>query len=323
MKNHTDVLKWAADCLISKGYSLVKSSEIIQETPWSTVIQFPTSKGDIYLKQTPLSIAMEPEIIQLLKNKLHANVPVVIAANKQLHCFLMENAGLTLRHYLKNHFQPELMCEAIQQFTTMQRSAETQINSFFALEVPDWRIKQLPKLYNQLISLVDILKENGMTDEEIQILHDLNSNVLEQCELLSQYQIPDTIVQPDFNTNNMLFDPTHKKMTLIDLGEIAISHPFFSLHNFLYQATIHHHVKVQDVMYQKLENACFENWFEFATKSQLRDAFKLTQKLWHIYGALAYYRLMMSVDLEALKAFYSNRPNPLANSFRQYIKMAG
>jgi aminoglycoside phosphotransferase (APT) family kinase protein len=61
--------------------------------------------------------------------------------------------------------------------------------------------------------------------------------------LLSQYAIKDTIVQPDFNTNNILINPDPKKLTFIDLGEIAITHPFFSLLNFLYQAIIHHGVE--------------------------------------------------------------------------------
>lgn len=320
MKNYTLVLKWVTDCLSSKGCP-VKSSEIFLETPWSTILKISTLKGDFFLKKNPPAISKEAQIIQLLANKFHASVPTIIAANDNLHCFLMENAGHTLREYLKIHFQPELLCEAIKQFTAIQNSTKSHVDSFFALGVPDWRIKHLPNLYNQLISQTDILKDNDLTDDEIQKLDDLRPQVFEQCELLLQYSIPDTIVQPDFNTNNILFDPINKKMTLIDLGELAISHPFFSLINFLYQATIHHNVKVEDSLYQKLEESCFKEWNELATKKQLKDAFQLAKKLWHIYAALASYRLIESVDSKALKLFYSNRnkPNPLANSFRQYI----
>jgi len=109
-------------------------------------------------------------------------------------------------------------------------------------------------------------------------------------------------------------------MTLIDLGEIAIAHPFFSLHNFLLQATIHHGVKEIDQTYYQLQNACFENWLELATKNQLLEAFMLAKKLWPIYGALACYRLMLGIDLQAFKSYYANnRPNRLAECFRKYI----
>ena len=64
---------------------------------------------------------------------------------------------------------------------------------------------------------------------------------------------------------------------------------------------------------------CVENWLGVATKQQLLEAFNLTKKLWPIYGALAYYRLMSSVDLQALKSYYANRPSALVTGFKEYI----
>src|SRR3990167_1955522 len=156
MKNRNHIIKWATDCLASKGYSLQQSPEFVQETPWSNVIRFATSKGNIYLKQTPPSIFMESKIIQLLANQLHASVPIVIAINDDLHCFLMEDSGITLRKYLKTEFQPNFMQRAIREYTTIQRSTEKHIPSFLALDVPDWRLNQLPNLYDQLTNQVEV-----------------------------------------------------------------------------------------------------------------------------------------------------------------------
>src|SRR5690348_7876949 len=127
MKNHTLILKWATHCLLSKGYSLQHSPEIMLETPWSNVIRFSTSKGDIYLKQPAPSISQESKIIQLLADKVHAKVPIVIAINDELHCFLMKDAGQPLRAYLKNEFETNLLCQAIKHYTSMQRSTESHI----------------------------------------------------------------------------------------------------------------------------------------------------------------------------------------------------
>ncbi len=314
-----DSIKWATDCLISKEYSLQHSPEIIIKSPWSSVLRFLTSKEDVYLKITPPSLFLEPKIMQLLADQLHANVPTVIASNNALYCFLMKDAGQTLRKYLKTEFQPDLLYRAIKEFTTIQRSTENHIESFLALGVPDWRLDKLPKLYDQLIHQTEFLKSEGMTDEELQILHDLSFKISEQCIAVSQYSIPETLVQPDFNTNNILLDLSSKKMTLIDLGEIAITHPFFSLYNFLLQATLHHGIKEQDHIYCQLQNACCENWLGLATKNQLVNAFILVKKLWPIYSALAYYRLMISVDQQALKSYYANQPNQLAKHLREYI----
>jgi hypothetical protein len=81
----------------------------------------------------------------------------------------------------------------------------------------------------RLISETEFLKADGMTGEELQILQDLSPKISEQCELLAQYKIPETLVQPDFNTNNTLLNLITHKITFVDLGEITITHPFFSL----------------------------------------------------------------------------------------------
>ena len=111
-------------------------------------------------------------------------------------------------------------------------------------------------------------------------------------------------------------------MTLIDLGEIVISHPFFSLHNFLYTTTVHHGIKKGDQTYDQLQNACFEKWLPITSKEQQLEGFMLAQKLWPIFGAFGCYRLMRSVDLQAFRSYYSNRPHRLADSFREYIASA-
>lgn len=319
MNSHAPILKWAADCLISKGYSLQSSPEILLETPWSTVIRFSTSRDDVFLKQMPPAISLDPKIIQLLAKQCQASVPDVIEINELQHCFLMKDAGLNLRAYLKTDFQPDLLCQAIRQFTSIQRSTEHHIPSFLALGVPDWRSDQFSKGYDHLIQQTDFLKADGVTDNELKILQDLSPKVAEQYALLSQVQIPETLVQLDFNTNNMLFNPATKKMTLIDLGEIVIAHPFFSLHNFLYTATIHHGIREGDQIWHQLQKACFENWLEFTTPKRLLEGWMLAKKLWPIFGAFGCYRLMMSVDLQAFRTYYSARPNRLADFFRSYI----
>ncbi|HHF7375738.1 phosphotransferase [Legionella bozemanae] len=321
MKNHTLILKWATHYLLSKGYSLLHSPEIMLETPWSNVIRFSTSKGYIYLKQPAPSISQESKIIQLLADKFHASVPIVIAINDKLHCFLMKDAGQSLREYLKHELQTNLLCQAIKQYTSMQRSTENHIESLLALGVPDWRLDKLSKLYDQIINQEEFLKADGMTDKELRSVHDLSPQISAEFKLLSQYNIPETIVQSDFHSNNILINPSTQKLTFIDLGEIVITHPFFSLHTFLRQGITHHGVKEQDQTYQQLQGSCCENWLDLAAKDKLLEGFLLAKKLWPIYSALVHYRIMNSLDLQAFKSFYANKPNHrLANFFREYTE---
>lgn len=319
MNNQTQIIEWGTDYLTSKGYSIQQSAFIVLATPWSTVIRFSTSTGYLYLKQSPPAISIEAKIFQILALELQASVPVVIAINDDLHCFLMKDAGQSLRECLKVDFQPNLLSRAIKQYSAMQRSTEDHIEPFFALGVPDWRLDKLPMLYDHIISQEDLLKGDGLTDKELRILHDLSPQFLAHCELLSQYQIPETLAIYDFNTNNVLIDPDTKKMTCIDLGEAVITHPFLSLCTYLNQATIHHSVKELDQTYYQLQEACLENWLGLVTKKQLLEAFVLAKKLWPIYSVLSIYRLINIIGLQAFNAFYANRPHRITNFFKEYI----
>lgn len=323
MEQHASIIEWATQYLNSKGYSLQDLPEIVSETPWSHVLRLATSKGAVYLKQTPASttFSLEPKIIQLLAEQFHAPVPEIIAANDELHCFLMEDAGQSFRTYLKTEFQPDLMCQSIHQYTAIQRLAENYLESFTALGVTDWRKNTFLALYEHLIDQTDFLKTEGLNDEELQLLRRLTPQIAEELESLSQYSIPQAIVQSDFHTNNILINPCTKKLTFIDLGEIVITHPFFSLNTFLRQVIIHHGVKEQDQVYTQLQSACLDNWLEFGTKRKLLKGFILANKLWPLYSTLILYRFMTSIDSQAFKAFYANRPNRLAGFLREYIAL--
>jgi len=317
--NHAAVLEWAINCLAAKGYFLKDSPQVLLETPWSTLIRCSTTKGDVYLKQMPATISLEAQIIQLLREQFHASVPVVIASNEKQHCFLMESGGQSLRQYLKTTFNPALLYESIKQYTSVQRSTEHHECSFFELDVPDWRLDKLPELYDHLMNQEDFLKEESLTDNELDRLRQLSPQFLAQCSSLAQYEIPSTLVQYDFNTNNILIDPKTKKLSFIDLGEIVIAHPFFSLHTFFYQASIHHGVTEFDPLYNQLQDVCFENWLNFMAKDQLLAAFMLAKKLWPIYSALCTYRLMINVDIVAFKQHYAEQPYKLAAHLRGYL----
>ncbi len=315
-------MKWGIDCLIANGYIIVRAPELVLSTPWSKVIRFSTSTGDFYLKKipSPAFLANEPKIIQLLSGQLHACVPIVIAMNEDLHCFLMKDAGRPLREMLKAGFKPELLCQALQQYAAIQRATEGYITRLIQLGLPDWRLDKLPFLYDQMITQAAFLKAQGLTDEELQKLYALSAPFLAQCQLLSTYGILETIGYHDFHDKNVLIEHHTKKMTFVDWGEAAVIHPFFSLHTCLEQSITHHGVKEGGLIYQKLLDACLESWLDVAPKQQLLEAFILAKQIRLIWCVLSCYQFMLSVDPQAYKTFYPNRLSPIAECFRKYLK---
>ena len=316
-KNITEIINWAKECLLAKGFIINNSLETIQTTPWSSVTKFLTSKGTVYLKQTPPMLALEPIITKILHDQLHANVPKILDSNKNLNCFLMKDSGSSLREFLKHTFQPDLLCQAIKKYTSIQTAAREHINTFIEMGVPDWRLEKLPLLYNELISKEDLLKADDLTANELKLLHELYPTLLTICEMLSGFKIPQTLDHCDFHDNNILIENSTNNITIIDWGETVITHPFFSLLTCLNTAARHYALKETDQTYIDLQNTCFENWFEVLPKNNLAAAILLAKKLWPIYTALGFYRLTMSSEPEKFKSLYTGR---LTGYLKAFIK---
>lgn len=311
-----EVIQWGCNCLSSHGYALKSNlPENVQNTPWSHVVRFATTDGYIYLKHTPKLIALEAIITQILHDQFHASVPEVIAHNSELNCFLMKDAGRPLRQVLKKKFDAGLLCKAINQFTSIQLDVADHVDIFLNMGVPDWRLDKLASLFEKLLSQKDILIADGLSEMEIGELETLLPEISNLCKKLSGYAIKQSIVQPDFHDNNLLIDD-RQNITLIDLGEIVISHPFFSLINCLKQAKKHHALTDKDGAYLQLIDACLKNYMRFESKKRLLDAFAIAQILWFVHGALANDRLMNACGREKLMSF---QPGKLSDSLREMM----
>ena len=274
----------------------------MRSTPWSDVVRFATLDGYIYLKHTPAQLALEAPVIKMLHDQFHARVPIIIAHHTEFNCFLMKDAGRPLRESLNQQFDAALFCKAIEQFTALQLATADHVDVFLNIGVPDWRLNKLPDLYKTLLSQKKILIEDGLSELDIHELKTLLPKVSNCCKKLSEYPIKQTVVQPDFNDNNILIDDRSKDITIIDLGEIVISHPFFSLVNCLHQIEKHHGLAVKKDMYQRMMDACLNNDMNLDSKKYL-DAFKIAQTLWFVYCALADYRLRLACDPAKFMSF--------------------
>ena len=302
---HQEIIEWGCNYLSSHGYTLKSNlPENVQDTPWSYVARYETSDGYIYLKHTPELFALEPVIIEILNNQFHASVPTILAHNVKLNCFLMKDAGRPLREILKKQFDAALLCKAIDQFASLQIAVAGHVDVFLDIGVPDYRLDKLPGLYKELISKKDFLAMEGLSEIEINKLESLLPKVFNLCKKLSNYSIKETIVQPDFNDNNTLIDDISHNITTIDLGEIVISHPFFSLLNCLEQIKKHHGLTDSDDMYLGIKDVCFKKYMHFfKSKDDLLDTFNTAQLLSSVYAISYQYRFMIACGREKLISF--------------------
>jgi Phosphotransferase enzyme family len=288
-------IQWAIDVLRDKEYQIQSHTpDIIQDNPWSIVYRFKTEQGFIFLKKMPSALSLEPNVINLLRSEFHASVPIIIADNPELCCFLMKDAGIQLHHYFKPRFNADIFIKTMQAYTKLQISAAHKTHLFLDLGVPDWRLENLPILYRDFINQEPLLLEDGLNNDDLRKLKKLESKLSSLTERLACYKIKDTFGHADFHDKNILIHPDTQQTTFIDLGEVVITHPFFSFHNCLHMAK--ENFALTDNQYDHLQLACFESWLELESQRNLFEIVSIINQCWSIHAVLGEYRLIKSVD---------------------------
>jgi hypothetical protein len=120
-----------------------------------------------------------------------------------------------------------------------------------------------------------------------------------------------TALLPD----NTLIDDKSQAITIIDLGEIAISHPFFSLLNCLHVIKKHYALTNADDTYLKIKDACLKNYMRFESEKNVLNAFEIAYVLWFAYGLLAHDRLMQACGKEKLMSFQHGKLSEMLKEF--------
>jgi hypothetical protein len=190
-----------------------------------------------------------------------------------------------------------------------------KIELFLDMGVPDWRLEKLPKLYRDLISHETLLLDDGLNRDELIKLKNFESKLFLLCDQLASYPIKETFGHADFHDKNILFDTHTRQITLIDLGEVVITHPFFSFQNCLHRAK--ENFSLSNTQHQELQLACFEPWLALDTQEHLFEILDRIQQCWPIHSALGEFRLINSVNPVAFHEL--RRQGRLANSLRHWI----
>lgn len=300
-------LEWAAEILKLKGYHVRGNPEPIRTMPWSKVTCFFTSEGLVYLKEMAPLYSLEPRLIQTLYQWDTQHLPKIIAENSLFQCFLMSDAGVPLRDYQPGIFQLDYMITALDIYAKIQISNTKNIGTLYAIGVPDWRVSIFPELYNGLLQQEEVLRTDGLTPLEIKLLKSTQNTVSELCQLLSDYNIPETIETMDFQDNNILVKNNH--ITIADWGDAVISHPFFSLAACLYSAKRNHGIQEGDDYYHCLQDAYLNHWSLYETKDRLIHAFRLAKRLRLIQVALSFgrtYKDICSIAPHPFKGYLAN-----------------
>ncbi len=233
-----------------------------------------------------------------------ANVPSVVAHNPDCHTFIMRDAGTCLRHVLQQKFSKEYLYHAAELFIDMQLKSQQHINALLELGVPDYRPAKLAQQFSTIMSDQALHETEGLTQSEIKHCQSLIPTVNELCAQAPLFAAHATIVQSDFSDNNMLINPESKQLCIIDIGEIVISNPLFSLFNAFN--------KIKQLYSQVMSPQEQEQWQQHCLKrithgscnnEVIQMAVSAAKKILPIYFCVTQYWFRKACGHKQLKAF--------------------
>ncbi|KTD03701.1 Phosphotransferase enzyme family protein [Legionella geestiana] len=312
-------LQWALDYLKKNHGGNMPDHYTVVETAWSTVWQITSPQGTFYLKQTPPQLYTEARTIAWLRNEGHTSIPVLVSDNESLYSFLTRACGdVPLRDYFHGKVDADLLAHGVMQYTNIQRRLEHSIFEMQTLNLPDWRLYQIPRLYQELIAREDLLLKDGLSRKEITQLHRASDTCRALCAALSRYHIPETLNHCDFHENNMVIERKTGRISLIDWGEAVISHPFFSLSGCLWNLTYFYKIQPGDDIYASLQRRFILPWQDLHSEEVLLHALTLSNKLLGVFAALGYQH-MYDATMAQPRTVQEERPGSVAGCLRSFL----
>lgn len=273
-------------------------SNVVIHTPWSFVMKVEIGQHCYYLKQTPPNLFIEPELIKCIqKNMADAPTPKILFTNPKLNCFIMNSCGdHSLRTKFHGIIRSDLLISGLESYIKIQRSLEQALGDFEAIGVPDWRINHIPDLYVELLENKALLMDEGLTPDEIEQLIKLVPTIKSICESLSKNKIKDTLVNCDFNENNMIIDEDTQQISIVDWGESVISHPFFSLASHLESTARRYQLELNGQLLESIKQKYLSCWSDLVNKNGLDEIYQNILRLLPIYSSLGIYRLQAATN---------------------------
>jgi hypothetical protein len=314
MNPDTEIFSWARQSLLDLDYQTEHTPQSIKDVPWSTIYCFETSKGRVFLKTMAEPFSIEPTLLTFISENVSQHVPQVIATNLTLRCFLMNDAGVCLRDILKNAFDEKYFGSIFQIYADIQIACIPYVEKLIATGLNDWRLKNLPTLFQNFLNEETLLMKDGLSQQEIEKLKKSIPTFINLCDSLAAYGIPETLEHGDFHDNNVLIKD--QNVAINDWGDACISHPFFSFLSFFDRAKRHHKISEENALYKNTKNIFLNKWRSYGSKSTLINALTLAKKIKPVVFALSFSRIFSCPNAHR----YPQYNGYMAEALRDFIK---
>jgi Phosphotransferase enzyme family len=312
---------WIDNELYRQGIKRTGSIKQPHIRHWSTVLQIPTSIGNIYFKAVIPELAYESALTQTLSDWYPQCMPQILAIAREDGWLLMSDGGMRLREILKTEDDIQHWQVILPIYAELQKKSAQHLNELLSLGVPDRRLAVLPFLYQKLLNNHEVLatnKPSGLSLFECQRLQDTVDLFTSLCKQLAAFGVPETLYHGDLHDGNVFIRDGH--YMFFDWGDSSISHPLFTIQNTYASLKRRFGLEKNSPWFERLRDCYLESWAEYQIREKLEVAFEIAEQLSSILDALRWLPVLSNMD-EATRNKYIGAVPSLLREFLSTIQV--
>jgi len=288
---------WIEHTLAGQGIRMTGPIGQVHRVPWSTVLRVPTTEGDVYFKAPMPALVHEVALTQALSQWRPDCVLPLLAVELERGWMLLPDGGTRLREVIRAEGDSRPWEIVLPTYAALQMDMVSHREEILALGVPDRRLAVLPHLLEELLTDEQVLGINHpdyLTRDEVERLRERVPAVTATCQELARYAIPESLDHQDLNDGNIFAGDS--RSIFFDWSEASITHPFFSLRTVVVSVELTLDLEEGSAPVGPLRDAYLEPWTRRVAREDLVRAFQLAQRLWMLPGALAWHRILSSLE---------------------------
>ncbi len=301
---------WIQAQLTAHGWHCLGPVELVRLRPWSAFARVPTTNGIAYFKAPAPDCQYEAALTQALARWRPDCTVQLLAVDLVRGWLLSADAGPTLHEASPATDQlahwPKLLSLCVE----LQLAMADRVPDLLAIGVPDRRVAQFARLYNELMEGHENLRiglEPGLTPAEYERLRALRSWVADACAQLATIGLPETLVHEEVTSSNVLHNGD--RFIFTDWSEAIVGHPFFMSLVTIRAISARLELAEDGPELIRLRDAYLEPWTQFATRKTLLAAFAVANRLSMANRALTWHHGTGSLSQRHKAAYADSVPD--------------
>ncbi len=291
-----EMYAWLRISLAKHDLEISEKPLLVRSAPWSVVYCVPTTQGKYYFKALCPALGYEPPLTRQLSLWQPDLIQPVIEIEPGRGWMLMPDGGTTLRQVLENDSSLNYWKKILPVYARFQQAMIPHQQELLRLGVHDRRLQMLPGLAQQLAADRDAMcigQPDGLSPAEYESLVGVLPKIQTLCDMLAQFNIPETLQHDDFHDGNIFV--LQNDYRFFDWAESFIAHPFFTLVVTMRSIAYRFELAENAPELLELEDLYLREWQEYTSLDQLHKALDLAMTLGRINRALTWHMVVSSL----------------------------